>query len=341
MNRITNTEAAPGDLTALAEFLSANAVDGFELKTIGKAEDGTDIQALVTPSGLTVSSVKKLLDEYRVRPERREGTATMQDLDSFIAHVNRFKDADTALFADASRERPSLLAVIDYHERVNFADADFAEVGADGETAAKVHRTDAKPRFGKHKTFYAFPLSREWKAWQAKNGQSMTQLEFAAFLEERGIDILPAPVFEGPLSDADAKLKKIADLLRGRFAGPEKMMDLSRGLAIHESARVIAATNLSSGEGAVTFETEHKDGEGQKLEVPNLFTIGIPVFEHGDLYRVLVRLRYRKNGGSLNWFYDLYRADTVFDDALKQACAKAAEQTGLPLFVGKPEGANS
>ncbi|WP_431860222.1 DUF2303 family protein [Azospirillum sp.] len=324
------------NLAGFGEFLKNHLTTGFELKTIGAKEGGAPITALVVPDGLTVKSVKALLDEYRERPERREGIAVMQDLESFIGHVNRFKDADTALFANADRNAPSLLAVLDYHERVNVV------INVAGEEdSAPEFRPGALPRFGKHRTLYQFPLSREWKAWQEKNSKAMTQIEFAAFLEERGIDILPPPTFEEPLSDADARLKKVSDLLRGRFAGPEQMMDLSRGLAIYESAKVIAATNLSSGEGAVTFETEHNDGNGEKLQVPNLFCIGIPVFEHGDLYRVLVRLRYRKNGGALNWFYDLYRADTVFDDALKQACVKAREATDLPLFVGKPEGSNS
>lgn len=320
------------NLAGLGEFLLKHMSEGAALQPVGDvAGHEAPVQIMLVPKGLEAKSVRPFLEEYRQRPDRREGTAVMQDLDSFIALTNRFKDDNTALFADASGTSPSLLAVLDYHERVNILPA----LG-DTEGLAEFH-PDALPRFGRHRVLYEFPLSDEWKAWTTNNGRKMTQTEFASFLEDRGIDILPPPTFEGEISEADAHLQRLATLINGRFAGPERLMDLSRSLAVHENAKVAAATNLSSGEGSITFETEHTDSAGQKLEVPNLFCVAIPVFEHGARYRVVVRLRYRKNGSSLNWFYDLYRADTVFDDALRQACAKAREETGLPLFLGKPE----
>ncbi|MDE8453326.1 DUF2303 family protein, partial [Klebsiella pneumoniae] len=90
----------------------------------------------VTPMAASV------FDQYRTNPLRRAGTATMLSLDSLIDHVNRFKDADTVVFADDSRSAPSMTAVLDYHR-----------AGASGD-----------PRFGKHRSLYAFPLSDEWKA---------------------------------------------------------------------------------------------------------------------------------------------------------------------------------
>lgn len=320
------------NLAGFGEFLLKHLSEGMALQAVGAvAGHEGPIQVMLVPKGLEAKSVRPFLEEYRQRPDRREGTAVMQDLESFIALTNRFKDDNTALFADASGTSPSLLAVLDYHERVNILPAP-----GDTEGLAEFH-PDALPRFGRHRVSYEFPLSDEWTAWTKSDGVKMTQTEFASFLEDRGIDILPPPTFEGQISEADAHLQRLATLIKGRFAGPERLMDLSRNLAVHENAKVIAATNLSSGEGNVTFETEHTDSQGQKLEVPNLFCIAIPVFEHGARYRVVVRLRYRKEGSSLKWFYDLYRADTVFDDALRQACAKAREETGLPLFLGKPE----
>lgn len=314
-------------LVAFGDWIKKNAPGHSLLEIPGV--DGVPVQVIVSPGqGANVASLKKFVDEYRDRPERREGTAAMQDLPSFIAHVNRFKDVDSALFLDASnRDKPTLTAVLDYHERVNDPDG-APEPG---------HHPDSLPRFGKHRTLYAFPVSDEWTAWQAKNGKPMEQGIFAAFIEERGIDILPPPVFDGELSESDKSLKQVASLLRGKFAGPERMMDLSRGLAVYETSKVRAATNLSSGEGSVVFETEHADENGQKLEVPNLFLIGIPVFKLGTRYRVLVRLRYRKQDGKLSWYYDLYRADLVLDDALATAAEVARAKTGLPLFYGKPE----
>jgi hypothetical protein len=47
-------------------------------------------------------SVKSLLAEYRKAPERREGTARFNDIESFMKHVNRFKDSDSLVFMDRS-----------------------------------------------------------------------------------------------------------------------------------------------------------------------------------------------------------------------------------------------
>jgi len=303
--------------------------------------DGTTAPVVILPladGGLSINPIDKLFDAYRENPQRREGTAVMKDIDSFIAHVNRFKTDESALFADPSKTAPALLAVIDYHERVNLPRP--AVISDDGEVITPVADDcdfQALPQFGRHRTSYKFPLSPEWQAWSGQNGKAMSQTDFAAFIEERILDILAAPTFQGDLSEQDKKLKRLSDLLNGNFASPEKMMALSRGLAIFESARVINATNINSGEGVVTFEEEHQDSEGKKLVVPNLFCLGIPVFDGGDAYRVVVRLRYRKQGAAIVWFYDLYRHDEVFEDAFKGACVIAAEGTGLPLFVGAPE----
>ena len=204
--------------------------------------------------------------------------------------------------------------MLDYHEAVN----------SEGEP-----RFNPLPRFGTHRAGYRFPLSAEWKAWNAANKKAMGQADFAAFVEERALDILPAPSFQGDLNEADKKLKTLADLLNGKFAGPEKMMALSRGLAIFETSKVINATNINSGEGVITFEEEHQDGEGTKLEVPNLFCIGVPVVEGGEPSR--------KQGPAIAWHYDLYRHDVVFDDAFKGACETVKAGTELPLLVGAPE----
>lgn len=65
--------------------------------------------------------------------------------------------------------------------------------------------------------------------------------------------------------------------------------------------------------------------------------IAIPVFQNGDMYRVLVRLRYRLKEGAVSWFYQLHRTDQIFDDAFKTAALTAQSMTALPLFYGTPE----
>ncbi len=83
---------------------------------------GDKFPVLLAPGkdGATLKSFRAILNEWRTRPERRTGTATMHDLASFISHAQRFKDAGSAIFANASNPAsPYLLAVLDYHEAVN------------------------------------------------------------------------------------------------------------------------------------------------------------------------------------------------------------------------------
>lgn len=297
-----------------------------ELREVGKIGDEA-AQVLAYPQGMTVVDVENFLATKRPNPRRRKGTATHATLASFIAHANRFRDADTALFAHGDMAVPSLTAVFDYHQALTMTDADGVVIdrGLAG----------ALPRFGEHRSVYSFPVSTEWKAWLEKNGNknAMSQQEFAEFLEDRIMDVLPPPD-----SDASAAhLLDIAKQLGGSFATPAKLLELSRGLTVHLDERVKQVTNLSTGEGEIQWHQTHNGADGQPLKVPSLFLIGIPAFKEGMLYRLCVRLRYRAGGGTVRWFYEIYQFERAFEDAFNEACQKAAEETKLPLFNGTPE----
>jgi uncharacterized protein YfdQ (DUF2303 family) len=278
--------------------------------SLGFEEDNGDSGrgVLIVPNGVEVKSIKKLLDEYRKSPERRRGTATVSDLESFTALVNRFKDGDSALFADRSATSPSLLAVLDYHR-------------AGGEGA---------PRFGDHRVSYPFPLSVEWQAWQKFNGEVLSQAQFAEFIEDRLADAIdPAGALEGA--------SKFSKLLGCTFASPQKLLEVSRGLSLHVDHRVSSHLSLATGETQFVFSESHLDKADQPLKVPGAFLLAIPVFRLGTVYQVPARLRYRHSAGKVTWSYELYRHDAVFEDAIGAACEEAKKATDLPLYGGTPE----
>lgn len=291
-----------------AEAIIELAKEAFPPRTLIVNADGRETEVLILPEGLEAHSIKPFLDEYLEAPERRKGTAIVQDLDSFIEHVERFKDDDSALFADPSPTAPTLTAVLDYHR-------------AGGEGA---------PRFGEHRTRYVFPLSEEWRAWAGKNAQQMSQKDFAEFIEDRLADIADP---EG----AGDSARSLADKLGGAYASPSRLRDLSRDFSMREGAVVKEARNLSTGEVQLSYVTQHQDETGAPLKVPNLFLLHVPVFQMGVAYEVAVRLRYRSREGRIVWFYELYRPDRIFRDAFDDACHQAKSDTGLPLFVGHPE----
>jgi len=292
-------------------------------------DGATSAPAALIPRGMELQSVEGMLGSYRERPRRRRGTASFTDLYSLIAHANRFKGEHSALFAIDDRKAPQLISVINYNQ-----------AGFDG-----------APEFGDHRGHYHFPLSDEWKAWDAVNGRMLEQGEFAEFIEDRIGDVTAAPTeaadpsFAKGRSDGEGQrssnLADLQKLLGGTWAGQSTLMDMSRGMKINEAARVKQATNLQTGEVQVQYETEHKDQDGAPVKVPNMFLIIIPVFHNGPLYRIAVRLRYRLREGRISWAMQMYRPDLVFDDAFKEGCNRAAQATELPLFIGKPEAITS
>jgi uncharacterized protein YfdQ (DUF2303 family) len=272
-----------------------------------RTPDGGSASVLVLPTALEAHSIKEFVDEYRTEPDRRRGTATLFDLDSFIALAKRFMDKDSMLFADPKETAPALLVVFDYHR------------GGGG-----------KPRFGEHRARYAFPLSNEWTKWTQHNATVMNQQSFAEWIENNLTDIAPSDNI-GP------GVKAFAAQIGGSFASPSRLLELSHNLSIRVGSKIHHAQNLGTGETQFTYVTEHQDEAGAPLKVPSAFVLAIPVFRGGALYQVPARLRYRVKDGAVVWFYDLYRTDVVFDHALKEACDRAHKEIELPLLYGAPE----
>lgn len=277
------------------------------------APNGAKVAALITGREQAVRILKpEDFDPFRERPVRRRGTAVLTTADSLIEHVNRFKDADSVIFADNNRQSPSLTAVLDYHP-----------AGA-----------DSQPRFGTHRAHFGFPLSDEWKAWDAQNAQAMSMAQFAAFLEDRVIDVLQVT---SPDEELTPEQRQFISATGGSIATPSQLLMISATLKINESNAVKEARNLTTGEAEVTFESSHEATvRGDAIKVPSVFIIAIPVFKNGALYRVLARLRYR-NAGGLKFWFELWRTERVFDHALTEACEKVRAETGLPLLYGRPE----
>lgn len=249
-------------------------------------------------------SLKPLIDEWRTAPERRKGTATVETLNSFIALMKRHADEDSAIFAKLASGTPSLTGVIDYHT------------------------TKHEPRFGAHRVAYSFPLSPEWVAWRNHDSKAMSQLDWASFVEERIADLS---------SPTDAEASEYERLFQTKIAVPSELIQLSRGMQISVEAKVKDIRVLQSGEAEVVYEEVHKDGSGQKLVVPGLFIIQIPLFLDGAPVRLVARLRYRRTEGRIAWFYQLYRPDLAMRDRLQADLNTVAGETGLPVFEGAPE----
>jgi uncharacterized protein YfdQ (DUF2303 family) len=292
---------------ALQEIITKQGATEYLSASRGSS-NSCQVVAIRTPQGVTVKSLKPFLDEYLTAPEYRKGTAHAFDLDSFIRMIMRHKDDSSVVFCKPDRKTPSMTAVLNYNE-----------LGADG-----------KPRFGDHRVHYQFPLSDEWRAWAEHDDQWMTLEDFAEFIEDRVLDVID------PIEIGDAVKATLAKIDCAP-AGPAQVMSLSRGMKIKVDRNVAQVVNLKSGESQVNFEETHRGQDGGNLIVPGACVIGIPVFLNGTRFQLVARLRYRTDGGSIEWKYVVHRSDLVFDYAVNEAAATVAKETQCALFMGQQE----
>jgi uncharacterized protein YfdQ (DUF2303 family) len=184
--------------------------------------DDTDIPVAIVRNGeqaKVLTDIIELRDQRAERPRRRKGTASFAELASFIDHVNRFKDADSAIFADISG--PKLTAVLDYHK-----------AGAESD-----------PRWGQHRSVYAPPLSEQWRIWTAKDGVPMTQDEFAQFIEDHMDDLRSPPSDRTHERDLPA---------------PSEVLTMARHLVVRTKGTFERSINPTTGEFALINKNENE-----------------------------------------------------------------------------------
>lgn len=270
----------------------------------------------VMPNGQKLVSIKPLLDEYLTKPERKRGVARLTTVQSLIDITNRFKDGNSAIFVKvgASDQGESLTTVFDYHEQ----------------------SPEGEPRFCQHTAVYNFPKTEKWEIWSGRSKEKISQIEFANFIEENILDLLPPPTDEDKSATAE-NIRAVSKKLGLGIAGPEKLLELARGLSIFEGAKATNVVNTTSGEFQLEFTTEHRDATGQRFSPPGLFLIGVQIFEDGPAYRIPVRLRYRLQNGQISWIYEILNAQQYVRDAIADTVEYAKEKTNLPIFFGMPE----
>lgn len=273
--------------------------------TVHKAPfDGFDAIFAQRPQaggGTEIVDLKKIVDNWRPAPERKEGTATALTLASFIDLFNRHKDAHSAIFA-ITNATPEIVAVIDYHSE--------------------------SPRFGNHRIRYEFPDSPEWPIWRKFDTVGLTQLEFAEFIESNIAD-LGAPL--------DEEIAMARDLLQATIATPAEVFTLSKGLSFSAELNIKEVRNLPNGTAQIVYDEQHKDGGGKPLVVPNAFILNVPFFMGGNASRIIARLRYKRTSSGVKWSYHLWRWQEQFREAILTDLDALRQGTGAPVYEGTPE----
>jgi Uncharacterized conserved protein (DUF2303) len=142
-----------------------------------------------------------------LKPQIVTAMVELQDSTSFIDYVNRFQNDDSVIFADMYGN--GVLGIIDYHGEPVISEPDTSGL-----------KKGPTPELCAHRVKFGLPFSLEWATWMGKNGRLMSHKEFATFLEENSIDVLPLARREGlATSEEDADM-------------PDTLLELTRSLQV-------------------------------------------------------------------------------------------------------------
>lgn len=299
------------DKDAIETIQAGHKVPTFhELKDSENGPIVARFAAVPNAEGFELESLKRFVDEGRLKPERRKGSLTAYDLESFVAMTKRFKAENSVMFATDNFSDTSFNCAL--KSVLNFDPA-----GGDNKVADN----------GDHVVGYSFPVSEDLKAWLSKNKTPFNAKEFSEFLEEHIADLSVAkPDSMIPAFGGESPV----------FATPSKIFELSRGIEVRVDEKVSNFFRNNDGSFNLQYTVENKDAAGNALKLPEWFCLNLPIFDGGAFYQLPVRLRFRVKEGNVTWSFEMYRKNDVFRHAFADACDEATKSTDLPLFNGSP-----
>lgn len=332
------------DMTAdtIREIATLALGTGAATRVIEAGKNGEHL--LVNSAGggkITVADLTRALELRQPHPRERSGTVALAHMESFITFCRMWREPTSVLFADPNKN--AIQCVFDWHDPVDtLPSATLSIVDATAGQPATLTFDPVeppKPRWGRFRATYAFPLSEQWKAWSQSNGKEMDQEALAAHIEANALDIVSTNPKEVEASQPG--LHDVLATLKLRLGNATDLITLARDFDLHVNQRVRVQLNTSTGEVTAMF-TEAHSGDGEKTSstsIPTAFLISVPIFAGAPPQCLLVRLRYRSRNSTVVWFYDVYQLERAMIAAFESSCVTIAEQVEVPLFYGTPPSA--
>lgn len=158
---------------------------------------------------------------------------------------------------------------------------------------------------------FVVPASREWTVWNKVNRVQMSQVGFAEFIEDNLPDIITP-------------------------TGSD-MLTMALNFEASKGGRFLSSTRLKDGSSELMWKEDIEQGKANKLELPDLITIKIPVFENSEARELQARLKFRIKDGAMAIWYELVRPHKVLEAAFREVWAKVQADTTLTPLLGSPE----
>ena len=258
-----------------------NDLDAYRAGQLSQQYANTNLPFVVVPGEGKVHTFPETLD----RPLQLQQTVSLHTAKDFIGYVNRFADKNSVIFVNVLGGK--IQAVLDYHEA----------------TPVDAYGSNAKQRQCSHKAIFNVEQTPEFKKIRDTSGESMSQSDFALFLE----DVMP--YINQP---AAAELYEIVSTLSAKTS-----VDFKSGV------------RTDNGQVSITYNENIDASAGRegKLNIPEQIVFGIQVHRGGSHYALPARFRYRIKDGNLRMWYDL--------DQLEKAIEKSMEDTVTYIREGK------
>lgn len=194
---------------------------------------------------------------------------------------------------------------------------DFTRIFADGgmrvEAVIDYHSTGedhSLARWGAHRAVLSLCWSEAWKLWTGSNNKNFSQHDFATFLEDNTKDIA--------------------------FPDGASILEMALGIEGSTTANFSKAIRLHNGNVELHYveQTTLNAGPKGKLEIPRGFALGIPIFKGEPATTIEAKLRYRIEGGTISFRYELVRPQEAIDHAVDLIIATIAKETTIDPFRG-------
>jgi hypothetical protein len=199
------------------------------------------------------------------------------------------------------------LAITDHRdERTKvFADSEKSEITAVFDFLETGGLKEGRSRgWGQLRAVIGFAESRKLKEWK-RTLEWMTQAEFANFLEDHLEDVL---------TPSGQELLAIATDLEASSTGGFK-----------------GKVNLDNGSVRLAYQDEVET----TVEVPRNLTLGIPLFEHGDRYKLGARLRFVIQGGSVKFRLLFTNLQDAKEQEFERIVQEIEEKTSQTIYRGR------
>lgn len=268
-------------MTELKQDGLGAVVDAAREGQIPRTVDPATPTIVVVPEG--VRPVEIDLSAWRENPTRKTGVYRPATVEAFAAYVGQHTDPE--------------VTTVWVHPTSGKVVAVFDDNGQE------------TPGWGQHRAELNLETTPEWDHWAGKDGEMLSQSDFADHIEV-GLDDIAIP--DG------------ADVL-----------EMAQTFHAKQNSTFRQATRLTSGETQFQYDEELQATAGKTgtLEIPQVLMLALSPFVGEERYKVTARLRYRLNSGKLTLGYKLDRPESVQRDALEKVAETLGEKFPL-TYVG-------